>query len=483
MLLSRLTSQIDCKQINFKDTDITGIEFDSRKVKEGNIYICINGFHVDGHIYALPAIENGASAIIAERVLEGVDVPQLIVKNSREAFAICASTWFDNPSKDLKVIGITGTNGKTTTSHMLKIILDANGIKNATVGTIGTYIDNVAYSQKLTTPDPVELQQIFALARDKNCEVVIMEVSAHALELNKVSGIKFFASAFTNLSQDHLDDFEDMTTYGNAKKKLFSEMSERAVINIDDKSAENMISDYSGQLITYSTKDSKSNFYGDDIKLSEDGFTYTMTAVDKKAKMEIQIPGLFNVYNSLAASAIAFQLGISIENIEKAVRNITNVDGRMEKVNIDADFHVFVDYAHSSDSLENLLVNVNKFCEGRLICVFGCGGDRDNLKRPIMGRIAGKNADFSIVTSDNPRTEEPDSIIDMIEVGIREVTDNYIRITDRKLAIEKALDMASAKDIVVVAGKGHETYQDVMGTKHHFDDREIVREYMKKRGN
>ena len=208
-----------------------------------------------------------------------------------------------------------------------------------------------------------------------------------------------------------------------------------------------------------------------------------MTAEDKKAKMEIQIPGLFNVYNSLAASAIAFQLGISIENIEKAVRNITNVDGRMEKVNIDADFHVFVDYAHSSDSLENLLVNVNKFCEGRLICVFGCGGDRDNLKRPIMGRIAGKNADFSIVTSDNPRTEEPDSIIDMIEVGIREVTDNYIRITDRKLAIEKALDMASAKDIVVVAGKGHETYQDVMGTKHHFDDREIVREYMKKRGN
>lgn len=480
MLLSKLANDISCEKVNFEDLEITGIEFDSRKIQKGNLYICINGFNVDGHIYAKPAVQNGASAIIAERVLDDVDIPQLIVKNSREAFAICASTWFGNPSKDLKVIGITGTNGKTTTSHMLKIILDGNNIKNATMGTIGTYIDGEVHSQKLTTPDPMELQEIFAEARQKQCEVVIMEVSAHALELSKVNGITFFASAFTNLSQDHLDDFEDMESYANAKKKLFSSIPQRAVINIDDDAAQKMIADFNGQLITYSTKDASADFYGKDIELSEDGFTFTMDAKSEHAKMQIQIPGLFNVYNLLAASALANLLGISIEKVKKAARNITNVDGRMEKVNIDADFHVFVDYAHSSDSLENLLINVDKFCEGNLICVFGCGGDRDNLKRPIMGEIAGKNSDFAIVTSDNPRTEDPDSIIDMIEVGIKEVTKDYIRITDRKLAIQKALDMAKEKDIVVIAGKGHETYQDVMGVKHHFDDREIVIEYMDK---
>ena len=478
MLLSELANSIDCRKVNFNDVEIKGIEFDSRKVKSGYIYICINGFNVDGHIYAKPAIENGAVAIIAERELDDIDAPQLIVDNSRRAFAICASAWFGNPSKDLKIIGITGTNGKTTTSHMLKTVLDENGIKTATVGTIGTYIDNKVYSQKLTTPDPMELQEIFALARDKGCQVVVMEVSAHALELNKVDGIKFFASAFTNLSQDHLDDFEHMENYMNAKKKLFSGISERAVINIDDKSANNITADFSGQLITYSTKERKCDFFAKDIELSEDGFAYTMISNGNEERLNIRIPGLFNVYNLLAASALANLLGLSIQDIKKAAEKITNVDGRMEKVNIDADFHVFVDYAHSSDSLENLLVNVNKFCDGRLICVFGCGGDRDTLKRPIMGRIAGENADFSIVTSDNPRTEEPDSIIDMIEVGIKEVTDNYIRITDRRLAIQKALDMAQKNDIVVIAGKGHETYQDVMGVKHHFDDREIVREYM-----
>ena len=478
MLLSRLASDINCEKINFKDVEITGIEFDSRKVKDGNLYICINGFNVDGHMFAKPAIENGAAAIVCERALEDVDVPQLVVVDSRSALAVCASTWFGNPSKDLKVVGITGTNGKTTTSHMLKTILDANDIKNATIGTIGTYIAGEKYSQKLTTPDPMELQKIFAQARDKECKVVIMEVSAHALHLNKVSGITFFASAFTNLSQDHLDDFESMENYGKAKKKLFSEISERAVVNMDDPAGAYMVSDFTGQLVSYSTKDKECDFFGRDIVLSEDGFTFTMNVDKKEAEMDIQIPGLFNVYNSLAAAGIANLLGVSIENIEKSVKGITHVDGRMEKVNIDAQFHVFVDYAHSSDSLDNLLVNVNKFCEGRLICVFGCGGDRDNLKRPIMGRIAGRNSDFAIVTSDNPRTEEPDSIIDMIEVGIKEVTDDFIRITDRKKAIEKALDMAEKDDIVVIAGKGHETYQDVMGVKHHFDDREIVIEYM-----
>lgn len=478
MFLSKIADAVECEKINFSDVDITGIEFDSRKIKDGDLYICINGYSVDGHIYAKPAIQSGAVAIICEKRIEGIDAPQLIVKNSRSAFAIVASTWYDNPTKDLKVIGITGTNGKTTTSHMLKTILDANNIKTATIGTIGTYIGDEVYSQTLTTPDPMELQEIFALAKKKDCEIVIMEVSAHALELNKVDGIDFYASAFTNLSQDHLDDFVNMKNYANAKKKLFTGISKRAVVNIDDKSARNMITDFTGQLITYSTTNVNGDYYGDDIVLSEDGFSYTMSANDESIKIEIKIPGLFNVYNSLAAAALANILGLSNTDIAKAAKEITHVDGRMQKVDIDADFHVFVDYAHSSDSLENLLVNINKFCEGDLICVFGCGGDRDNLKRPIMGEIAGKNTDFAIVTSDNPRTEEPDNIIDMIEVGIKKITKNYIRITDRKDAIHKALEIAKARDIVVIAGKGHETYQDVMGVKHHFDDREIVIEYM-----
>jgi len=480
MLLSKLASGIDCQRINFRDVDIKGIEIDSRKVTKGNLYICINGFNVDGHIYAKPAVENGAVALITEKKLDNIDIPQLIVENSRKAFAIFAGIWFDNPSKDLKVIGITGTNGKTTTSHMLKTILDANNVKTATIGTIGTYIDDEVYSQKLTTPDPMELQEIFALARDKGCQVVIMEVSAHALELNKVDGITFFASAFTNLTQDHLDDFEHMDNYKRAKKRLFSAISEKAVINIDDSSGTDMVTDFSGEIVTYSIKNKKSDFYGDNIELSEEGFAFKMKAYGKNVDIKIKIPGLFNVYNFLAASALANLLGMSVDVMEEYARNITNVDGRMEAVEIDADFHVFVDYAHTSDSLENLLVNINKFCEGRLISVFGCGGDRDTLKRPIMGKIAGENSDFSIVTSDNPRTEVPDKIIDMIEVGIKEVTENYIRITDRKQAIHKALDMAEYNDIVVIAGKGHETYQDVMGVKHHFDDREIVKEYMDK---
>jgi len=478
MLLSRLAERIECEKINFTDTEITGIEFDSRKVQKGNIYICINGFNVDGHIYAKPAVENGAAAIIAEKILDDIDAPQLIVKNSRRAFAICAAEWYSNPADSLKVIGITGTNGKTTTSHMLKTLLEANGIKTAAIGTIGTYIGDEVYSQKLTTPDPMELQKIFALARDNDCRVAVMEVSAHALELNKVDGITFYASAFTNLSQDHLDDFEIMENYEKAKKKLFTEISQSAVINIDDNASGRMMADYSGQLVTYSTKDASADFFAKDILLSEEGFKCTFAAKGQEMALDIKIPGLFNVYNLLAASALANLIGLSLDQIKDAAQKITNVDGRMEKVDIDADFHVFVDYAHSSDSLENLLVNVRKFCEGSLICVFGCGGDRDTLKRPIMGKIAGENSDFAIITSDNPRTEVPDSIIDMIEPGVKEVTSNYIRITDRKAAIHKALDMAKGKDIVVIAGKGHETYQDVMGVKHHFDDREVVREYM-----
>ena len=482
MLLSKIADSIKCEKKNFTDTEITGITIDSRKVEKGNIYICISGFKVDGHIFAKSAADSGAAAIITEKELEDIDIPQLVVGNSRHALSICAATWFGNPAEHLKIIGITGTNGKTTTSHMLKTILEANGIKSAAIGTIGTYINDEVYSQKLTTPDPMELQEIFALAKEKGCEVVIMEVSAHALELNKVDGVTFFASAFTNLTQDHLDDFEHMENYKNAKKKLFTGISQRAVVNMDDAAGEQMAADFAGQLVTYSTKAQKADFFGKDIELSEDGFTYNMVAGGKTTKIDICIPGLFNVYNSLTAAALANLLGLSIEQIQSAVSKIKNVDGRMEKVEVNADFHVFVDYAHSSDSLENLLVNVNKFCEGRVICVFGCGGDRDTLKRPIMGRISGENADFSIVTSDNPRTEVPDSIIDMIEVGIKEVTDKYIRITDRKQAIHRALDMAEAKDIVVIAGKGHETYQDVMGVKHHFDDREIVREYMNRRG-
>lgn len=482
MHLGKIANSLDCDKINFADVDIKGIQIDSRKVQKGDLYICISGYTVDGHIYAQSAVENGAVAIIVERQIEDIDIPQLLVKNSRRAFALSASLWYGNPTKDLKIIGITGTNGKTTTSHMLKTILDANNIKTATIGTIGTYIGDEIYSQNLTTPDPMELQEIFVLALDKQCEIVIMEVSAHALELKKVDGISFFASAFTNITQDHLDDFGTMEKYQKAKKKLFTNLSKRAIINIDDKFAYDIIAEHNGEVITFGVKNTDADFFATDINLSESGIEYIIHSKDKNINISIDMPGLFNVSNSLAAAALASILGLSLEDIAKGTNKIVNVDGRMERVEFDAPFHVFVDYAHTPDSLENLMTNIKVFCEGKCICVFGCGGDRDTSKRPIMGEIAGKYADFSILTSDNPRTEEPDSIIDMIEDGIKKTTNDYIRITDRKAAIYKALDIAKAKDIVVIAGKGHEKYQDVMGVKHHFDDREIVLEYMDKRG-
>lgn len=478
MRLSEIAKAFTCEKYKFNDVKITGIVFDSRKAEQGNLYICIQGFSADGHKYARAAVDNGAIALISQRKLEDIDVPQLIVENSRSVMAQCAGKWYGYPADKLKIVGITGTNGKTTTSHMIKRIFEKNNIKTAAIGTIGTFIGDEKHSQSLTTPDPLQLHEIFKRANDKGCENLVIEVSAHALELNKLDGVMFEVGIFTNLTQDHLDDFGTMDRYEKAKCKLFNDKTTRcAVINVDDCSCDRMIKNFNNKTITYS-KDAGSDFYASEIILKSDGLSYNLNHDGEKYLLRLNMAGEFNVYNSLAAIAASVQSGIKIEDAVKGLDGIGNVDGRMEQVKVDAEFSVIVDYAHTPDSLENLLMSVREICRSRCICIFGCGGDRDNLKRPIMGEISGRLADYSIITSDNPRTEKPDSIIDMIEDGIKKVTNNYCRIENRKEAIYKGLKIAEIGDIVVIAGKGHETYQDIMGKKYRFDDRVVVKEYM-----
>lgn len=478
MKLSDISKYMDGEWKSFRDMDIECIEIDSRRNVTNGIFICISGFATDGHSYAGAAAEKGAGALVVERYIDGIDIPQYKVSSSRKAFARLSSAWYGDPAKDLKLIGITGTKGKTTTAHMIKSLLEYSGKKTAVMGTIGTYIGAVKYDQNLTTPDPMEFHKLLKTIKDNRCTHVVMEVSAHALALDKLDGVKFEIGIFTNLSQDHLNDFKTMENYRDAKKKLFSNgYIKSAIVNADDENCDYMISGFSGPVIKYGIN-SVCDVRADHIDIDMKSIAYDMDAFGNTNQMRLGLPGLFNVYNSLAAASAALALSIDGKSIVKALGDMNRVEGRMEQIDCGQDYAVIVDYAHSPDSLYNILSAVKELKKNRILCVFGCGGDRDKTKRPIMGEISGRISDFTILTSDNPRTENPDSIIDMIEVGIKETGGEYIRISDRKQAIIESLSMARKDDIVIIAGKGHETYQDVMGVKHHFDDREVVREYL-----
>ena len=469
------------------DIEITGIEKDSKEIKQGYMFVAIKGYSTDGHKYVENAIENGAIAVMVEENsdLKSLNIPEnvtvLVVKDTREALAICSSNFYGNPSAHLKLIGVTGTKGKTTTTFMIKEILEKAGKKVGLIGTIATYINGKRIKDSdRTTPESLELQQTFRQMVDSGVEVVVMEVSSQSLKLHRVDGCQFDIVLFTNFSEDHISEKEhpDMEDYFKSKLKLF-EMCQTGIVNADDLHAAKLPRLFpESNIVTYGI-DNFANVLAKDITITNSYVDFKVKITDRNERVKTGIPGRFSVYNSLAAICVAQKFGISVDTIKEALDEV-RVPGRSELVNNKLELTIMIDYAHSPESLQNILQATKSYTRGRVISVFGCGGDRDCGKRPIMGEISGKIADYTIITSDNPRTEEPEKIVNQIEQGIKKTKGKYEVIVDRTKAIEQAIKMANKKDIIILAGKGHEPYQEINGVKYPFDERIIVKEIIEK---
>lgn len=482
MKLSELLQGIEYKAITgAMNIDVQGIHYDSRNIEKGFLFICIPGFKTDGHNFVDQAIENGATVILAERKIKvNKGVTLIITPNCRLAMPIVAGNFYEHPSRDLRVIGVTGTNGKTTTTHLIKAILEEWG---KDTGIMGTLYARIADSEKIlgnTTPESVEIEEFMNLSRKNNADYVVMEVSSHALDLGRVDQIAFDAAVFTNLTQDHLDYHHSMEEYRKAKAKLFEQVNRNngfAIINADDEAARSF-ADICADNYTFAI-DEKSNVRAVNVQSSLKGSQFTVLSQEGSFDINMKLIGKFSVYNALSAIAFALKEGIDIDTIKAALQKVGSVAGRFEQVDCGQDFTVVVDYAHTPDGLENILKTGRDIVENRLITVFGCGGDRDRTKRPLMGNIAARYSDFSVVTSDNPRTENPEAIIDDIIPGLDQVEDHqYRRIVDRREAISHAISMAHKGDLLIIAGKGHETYQLVNGKVLDFDDRKVAREFL-----
>lgn len=469
------------------DIEIEGIEKNSQEVKKGYLFIAIKGFSVDGHQYVEDAIQNGAIAVMVEEGcnLKSMKIPAdvtiIMAKDTREALAITSSHFYGNPSTKFKLIGVTGTKGKTTTTFMIKEILEKAGKKVGLIGTIATYINGKKIKESdRTTPESLELQQTFKQMVDEGVEVVIMEVSSQSLKLHRVDGCQFDIVLFTNFSEDHISEKEhpNMEDYFQSKLKLF-EMCKTGIVNADDLYAAKVPRLFpDSNIVTYGI-DNFANVLAKDITITNSYVDFKVKITDRNERVKTSIPGRFSVYNSLASICVAQKFGISPEVIKEALVEV-RVPGRSELVDNKKELTIMIDYAHSPESLENILQATKSYTRGRVISVFGCGGDRDPGKRPIMGEISGRVADYSIITSDNPRTENPQKIVDQIEEGIKKTKGNYETIVDRTEAITKAIKMANKKDIIVLAGKGHEPYQEINGEKYPFDERIIVRDIIEK---
>ena len=472
-----LASKVFGDKWTYPDVEITDITIDSRTVKPGSTFVCITGEITDGHNYAEAAEKAGAAVIVAEHEVSA-NVPVVVYENTKLALAEISSKFYGEPEKDLKLVGITGTNGKTTVSYLIKKILEISG---KTVGIIGTNeiivgdCDVGIKSSTPTTPNSLELRKIFAKMSEMGAEYVVMEVSSLALELHRVAGLCYEVGVFTNLTQDHLDYHKTMENYFLAKKKLFN-ISKVGVVNCDDEYGARILEDTPCNVISVGVE--KGDIFAKDIKIDAGGVEFSASINEKLYPISLAIPGLFSVYNGLCALGAAIALGISPDNAASGLSKATGVKGRLERVPTDTDFSVLIDYAHTPDGLENVLNAVNSFKKGRCIVVFGCGGDRDKTKRPIMGKIATELSDIAIITSDNPRTENPSDIIEDILAGVTK--NNRKVIENRKEAIAYALKIAQKDDVVLLAGKGQETYQIIGKEKIHFDEREIVQEFLSK---
>lgn len=480
MTLSELISDLPelLERPEDESIQIESLSADSRVPCKNGIFFCIPGGRVDGHNFARQAIENGCTALVVERKLP-LQAQQVVVSDVRAAMTRISAAFYGHPEKKLKLVGITGTKGKTTTTYLLKSIMETAGVACGIIGTTGCIAGNTKLPTRLTTPDPIEMFSILSIMANAGVEVVCMEVSAHALYLRKLEGITFEAAAYTNLSQDHLDFFGTMERYFEAKRLLFRDgMVRNAAVNIDEETSERMREGLTCPLITYGIS-SPSDLFARDIDITESGVSFTLSLRDlHSARVHMLLTGTFNVYNALAAASLAMILGVSLDDIQTGLQKLVRVPGRVEMLKTNTSYRVLLDYSHSPDALENILRTVREFCRGRIILVFGCGGDRDKGKRPIMGRIAGELADYSILTSDNPRFEDPMAILNAIEAGIRETGAPYEIVENRREAIRQALESAAGGDIVVLAGKGHETYQDIQGTKYPFDEKIVVSELL-----
>ena len=456
------------------ELEIGEVRYDSRAVEKGDLFVAIRGYATDGHRYIEKALAQGAAAIVCEEAPAGA--PAVVVENSRRALAEIAANRFGHPADSMVMLGVTGTNGKTTTTYLIKHILEQAGHTVGLIGTNQNLIGSEAIETERTTPESYELQALFARMRDAGCTHVIMEVSSHSLVLDRVHGIRFAVGAFTNLTQDHLDFHKTMEEYRRAKARLFA-VSDRGVINLDDPAADAMLADALCPCLTFSCEKDAADLTARNIGLHADGVSFLANTRGELARVRLAIPGHFSVENALAALGIALQLDMPLADAAKALATATGVKGRVEVVPTDTDYTVLIDYAHSPDGVENVLRAVRGFAKGRVVALVGCGGDRDRTKRPKMGAIAAALSDFCIVTSDNPRTEEPQAIIDDILEGMKDTKTPTRVIVDRPEAIRWALAHARKEDIIVLMGKGHETYQEVNHVKHHMDEREIVADY------
>lgn len=483
MQLKDLISNIDYRQIiGDTDTEITGLVYDSRKVNPGDLFFCIKGFEVDGHDFAYNAEESGAVAIVVENIQPNLSATQIVVDDSRIAMAQISSAFFGHPTRKLKLVGITGTNGKTTTSFMVEMILRSAGYKTGLIGTIEYKIGDRRFSVDRTTPESLDLQLLFSQMVESGVDIAVMEVSSHAIDQSRICACDFDVVVFTNLSQDHLDYHETIDDYFKVKKRIFDEATSRMVaqvINVDDEYGRQLIGTDKNNQLRYSIKD-KVEVYGRNIELRSDGTELELCTPLGHIHISLKLPGLYNVHNALAASAVAVAHNIDLDLIKQGLEMLENVPGRFERVDCGQEFTVIVDYAHTPDSLEKVLDAGRQLTKGRLITVFGCGGNRDKGKRPLMGKIAAEKSDYVIITSDNPRSENPMQIIEAIMSGINDSERAHFKVEeDRKAAIKMALNWANVGDFVVIAGKGHETGQEIAGTKIPFDDVQVARKILR----
>lgn len=480
MKLRELIKNLSIIEMNADaELEISGVSYDSRKTEKGDMFVAIRGFEADGHKFIPKAVENGAAVILCEEK-PSCDIPYVLVSDSRYGLAIVSRDFFGDPASEMTMIGITGTSGKTSSSYLIKHLLESKlDAKVGLIGTNGNMIGDEFLHTEHTTPESYELHKLFRHMADSGCTHVVMEVSSHSLTLERVAGIHFDVALYTNLSQDHLDFHGTMEEYAAAKRKLFS-MCSLGCFNLDDAWADFMRDGASCRTMTFSTEKNEADLVAKDIRLTADGVRFASVSGDEISITKLGIPGMFSVYNALGTMSVGLALGLSLADCSDAMSSAKGVKGRLEIVPTGRDFSVVIDYSHKPDALEKVLKTLKPVTRGRLIALFGCGGDRDKLKRPIMGRIAADNADLVVVTSDNPRTEDPDEIIREIVAGMKDKRTPTKVICDRREAIAWAIDNAAPGDVLLLAGKGHEDYQVVGHEKHHMDEREIVSDCLKK---
>lgn len=458
--------------------EIHELVIDSRdRVQEG-LFFCISGARFDAHLFAGQAQDNGCVALVVSHLVES-SLPQIVVENVRSAMAYIAAAFYGHPARSMRLVGMTGTKGKTTTSFLLKSILEKAGFKTGLIGTTGNMIGKESIKSNLTTPDPIDLHRCFRQMLDAGVETISMEVSAHAIDMHRLDGLTFEAACYTNLSQDHLDYFHTMENYFHTKKSFFLHGAVRnAALNADEETTQELLGEMDIPYLTFGIS-ANADVFARDIEISEDGVSFCIQLRGlETVPIRMQMTGMFNVYNALAAASLAMILGIDIQVIKSGLESVKAVPGRIEMLDTHTPYKVILDYSHSPDALKNILTTVRTFTKNRVIALFGCGGDRDQGKRPKMGEIGGKLADYSILTSDNPRTEDPNAILRSIEKGMQKSGGQYVIIENRRDAIRHALSMGQEGDVIILAGKGHETYQDIMGVKRPFDEKRVVQELL-----